>query len=323
VKQIGILGMGLLGRGIAACLLAHDVRLTIFSTNASEYELAAEAIEKSLDELSRRGLVTSQLHASWQQRIQWAQSLNELAPCEFVIESIIESLAAKHAVYERLEALLPADTPIATNTSSLPIADLQAGCRHPERLIGMHWAEPAHATRFLEVVRGPATNQRTLDLTLKLAVDLGKEPCVVSSALPGFIANRLGYALYREALHLLREGVADAATIDCAFRNSVGLWAAACGPLRWIDLTGGPALYLRAMDNVLPSLSTATSTAELDSEAVNREDTGILNGTGFYRYTPEETADWQRRFHEHVWTIRTMQDKEFPLPEQVPSDANN
>lgn len=322
MQKIGILGMGLLGRGIAACLLAHGVNLTIYSTNVSEYELASEVIERALTELYERSLLDEKSYLDWRQRVRWARHLDELKDCEFVIESILESLAAKHAVYERLEALLPADTPIATNTSSLPIAHLQAGCVHPERLIGMHWAEPAHATRFLEIVRGPATNEVTLNRTLELAAKLSKEPCVVSSALPGFIANRLGYAIYREALHLLREGIADAETIDRAFRNSVGLWAAVCGPLRWIDLTGGPALYLRAMDNVLPGLSAASSTAELDTDTFQREDRGVLTGKGFYSYSQEEAAEWQHRFHEHVWTICAMQEKNFPIRTAENSDKD-
>lgn len=313
MQSIGILGMGLLGRGIAACLLANGYQVTVYSTNTGEYQQAEIAISSALNELSTRGLLAHNRALNWRENIVWASELEPLRACSFVIESILESLSAKIALYERLADIIGPHTPIATNTSSLPIGQLQAGCKHPERLIGMHWAEPAHATRFLEVVCGPQTSASTLEATLQLAATLGKEPCVVHTALPGFIANRLGYALYREALHLLQLGVADAETIDCAFRNSIGLWAASCGPLRWIDLTGGPALYLRAMDNVLPSLSNASSTSELACDSVNGEDKGILNGSGFYNYSAAQAAEWQERFQKHVWTIRALQEEEFPI----------
>lgn len=313
MKQIGVLGLGLLGRGIAACMLAHGANVRVYSHNSAEYGPAESAIATALDDLHSRSLLGDELHANWRERIHWAQAVYALSDCDFLIESITESLEAKRTVYAQLETLIASSTPIATNTSSLPIADLQAGCVHPQRLIGMHWAEPAYATRFLEIVRGPLTDDATLERSLKLAQILHKEACVVTHALPGFIANRLGYALYREALHLLQMGVADAETIDRAFRNSVGLWAAAIGPLRWIDLTGGPELYLRAMDNVLPTLSNARQTSELVFPMVDRQGHGILDGNGFYSYSAEEALEWQRRFHAHVWTIHSVHENEFPI----------
>ena len=118
----------------------------------------------------------------------------------------------------------------------------------------MHWAEPAHATRFLELIRGEATSDETVRRTEELARRLGKDPTVCRQDIPGFIVNRIGYAMYREALHLVELGVADIETIDRSVRNTLGLWAASCGPFRWIDLTGGPALYARSMERVIPTL---------------------------------------------------------------------
>ena len=167
----------------------------------------------------------------------------------------------------------------------------------------MHWAVPAYGTRFLELIRGEATNDASLALAAHLASSAGKDPCVVQKDVPGFLANRLAYAMYREACNLLALGIADAATIDKAFRNSVGLWAGVCGPLQWIDLTGGPALYGRAMTDVLPTLSNGTDVPEPLATKMRNGEAGISSGEGFYSWEPGAAERLQERYREHVWRM--------------------
>jgi 3-hydroxybutyryl-CoA dehydrogenase len=313
MECIGIAGLGLLGRGISASLLAHGYRVAAYTPNPDEYLLAEAEIRLAIGELAEHAQYPSALIDEWPGRFIHVADLEAFADCSFVIESIVECLEAKRALYRRLESIVSAETPIATNTSSLPIGELQAECLHPERLVGMHWAEPAHATRFLEIVRGAATDDQTVAAAEKLARSVGKEPCAVSADLPGFIANRLAYAMYREAFHLLQSGVANAETIDRSFRNSVGLWAAVCGPLRWIDLTGGPSLYCHAMDNVLPGLCKEESSQKFIHGVVRENARGVIDGEGFYTYAPGDVAEWEQRFREHVWLIKSAQDREFPI----------
>ena len=139
------------------------------------------------------------------------------------------------------------DVPIASNTSAIPITSLQEGRWHPDRFLGMHRFEPAHATRFLELVPGEYTCDATMNAAIALARRCGKNPSVLAKDIPGFIVNRLGYALLREALSLLALGVADAETIDRSFRNVCGVWSTVFDPLQWIDLTGGPVLHGECM----------------------------------------------------------------------------
>lgn len=313
METVALAGLGLLGRGIACCLLAHGCRVLAYTPNASEIPLAESAVEQALAEMVMHEAISQAAASQWRTLWSPVATIRELGAASFVIESVVESLEAKQALYGELESVLASETPIATNTSSLPISALQQKLRHPQRLIGMHWAEPAYATRFLEIIRGPVTDEATAAAAERLGRGLGKEPCVIAGDLPGFIANRLGYAVYREALHLLQTGIADAETIDRSFRNSFGLWAAVCGPLRWIDLTGGPALYLAAMENVLPSLCNSTAPAELAQSVVARDARGAHCGQGFYTYAPDEAELWEQRFRKHVWQIKDMQDKEFPL----------
>lgn len=119
--------------------------------------------------------------------------------------------------------------------------------------------------------------------------------------------------MYREALHLVETGVADVETIDRSLRNTFGLWAASCGPFRWIDLTGGPALYARAMERVLPTLSSATTVPAPLAELAAANATGTTNGTGFYDYSAEEAREWEVRQRRYTWQVKKWLDEEFPL----------
>jgi 3-hydroxybutyryl-CoA dehydrogenase len=305
-ETVGVVGLGLLGRGIAACLLGHGLRVLGFARDAEEHAEARRHIEQAIHELVDRAGFDSRLRESWERNFTPITSYEPLANCDFVIESVSEDLAIKRAVHEQIEEVLGRRVPIASNTSALPISVLQQGRRHPERFLGMHWAEPAHATRFLELVRGEQTGDAAFALAVELAERLGKEPCLVRRDVPGFVVNRLAYALYREALHLLESGVADVETIDRGFRNACGLWAGFCGPFRWIDLTGGPALYARAMQGVLPTLSNVREVPPPLRDLADAGARGIANGRGFYSYTPTEARAWAEHWREHVWTTSAV-----------------
>ena len=145
---VGVAGLGFLGRGIAACLLINGHKVIGFTPDASAFAGVRKYIQDAADE-------TPDCDASaWVGRYQETQSLQDFAACEFVIESVLEDLSIKLQVFDKLETVLGPEIPIGSNTSALPISLLQSGRKHPERFFGMHWAEPAYATRFMELIRG-------------------------------------------------------------------------------------------------------------------------------------------------------------------------
>lgn len=317
-STVGLVGLGLLGRGIAACLLGYGYRVLALSRVPDERHVAEASIEKALAEMVVHRVIPSHAAANWRERWLVAEDYQGLAECSFVLESVIEDREAKQTVFDALEEVLDPAVPIATNTSAIPITSLQQDRRRPQRFLGVHWAEPAHATRFMEIIRGEKTDDATVQAAIALAYSLEKEPCLVAKDSPGFIVNRIGYAMYREALTLIDEGVADAATIDTACRNALGLWASICGPFRWIDLTGGPGLYARAMRGVFEALGEDTSLPG-PIEALERSGgEGIKNGAGFYKYTADEAQEWEARYREHAWRVRDIQQQYFPLNENLP-----
>ncbi|MCR4411398.1 MAG: 3-hydroxyacyl-CoA dehydrogenase family protein [Thermoguttaceae bacterium] len=313
IETIGVAGLGLLGRGIAACLLGHGFRVVAFTRHEATHAAARESIARALGDLVDRAGFPASLLQEWAERYEPVQAAEPMAQCGFVVESVAEDLEAKARLFDQIEGVVGPEVPIASNTSALPVSRLQQGRRRPERFLGMHWAEPAHATRFMEIVRGEQTADEPIARAMALARRIGKEPSLVEHDVPAFVANRLGYAMYREALNLLDQGIADVETIDRSFRNAAGLWATICGPFRWIDLTGGPALYAKAMQDVLPTLSKAAELPRTLRDLAASDARGIANGRGFYQYTPEEVHRWEELLREHAWTVRDLMNRYFPL----------
>jgi 3-hydroxybutyryl-CoA dehydrogenase len=310
---IGVAGLGFLGRGIATSLLAHGFHVIGYTVGADTQERAREYAAKGIHELITRAGFPEELEREWPARYTAAQSLADFGDCAFVIESVVEDFDIKQQVFDELEAVVERSVPIASNTSAIPITVLQSRRKHPERFLGMHYSEPAYATRFLELIRGAQTSDDAMAAAQDLGRRTGKEACVVQKDVAGFIANRLGYAIYREALYLLESGVADMETIDRAYRNACGLWAAFCGPFRWIDITGGPALYAKGMERIWPTLSNRADLPASVKRMQQEGHRGVMDGRGFYSYKPGEAARWEHLLHEHAWEVLRSQDRYCPL----------
>jgi 3-hydroxybutyryl-CoA dehydrogenase len=238
--------------------------------------------------------------------------MDALSGSQFVIESIVENFAHKAAVFDDLESILPAETVIGTNTSALPITLIQQGRTHPGRFVGMHWGEPCHISRFQELVRGEQTTDATFAIATELSIACGKEPSLVQKDVRGFIANRLMYAMFREALHLLESGVADVETIDRSFRNDMGFWATIAGPFRWMDLTGIEA-YASVMKDLFPELANTKQLPDTMQRMLDSNANGVSNLKGFYEYDAESAQQWMSRWTEFTWQIRDLADHHVPV----------
>lgn len=305
---VGLIGLGLMGQGIASCLLARGFHVVAYNRTASRAQASLRHIGHALSELARRKVVPRSAVADWKKRYQLTDSIEGLRDCFFVVETVKEDLALKHEIYTQLEGTVKARTVIASNTSSIPITLLQKGRRHPERFIGMHWGEPAEIMQYLEIIPGEATSRRTIDLTRRVGAVCGKMPTVLNFDIRGFISNRLMYAMLREAFHLVEAGVADIETIDRSYRNDMGWWSTFAGPFRWMDLTGIPA-YMTVMEDLLPELENSTAVPKLMRGMVKSGALGIANRKGFYKYTKADAAKWEKVWVDFTYDIRTLAEK--------------
>ena len=319
INTVGVVGLGQLGRGVAACFLAHGFRVIGVSLTDDELTHAETYIAQAVRELVGKADFPQKLASQWQQQYSGTLAYDRLSDCDFVVESVTEDVAVKQAAFRRIEAVVEANVPIASNTSSLPITTLQATCEHPDRILGMHWAEPSYATRFMELIRGEQTSDAAFQRAFELTKRIDKDAALVKKDVPAFIVNRLEYAIHREALNILEQGVADVETIDRAFRNAVGLWGAICGPFRIMDMHGGPELYAKVMEKVWPTLSNASELSPA-LEAFSNEE-GDCDQETFHQYDTGEREQWQNLMTEHAWDVYRLHREHFPINEPVSSGS--
>ncbi len=308
IQPVGLVGLGLMGRGIATCLLSSGIEVIAYNRTAKRARESIGQIEESLKELVRRKIVPRARLRDWRERLRLVRSIAELAPAAFVIESVKEDLELKRELYDKIESAVAEDIVIASNTSSLPISVLQNGRKCPARFIGMHWGEPAQIMRYLEVIPGDQTSDRTINSTLRLGTLCGKEPAILRRDIQGFISNRMMYAMIREAFHLVESGIADIETVDRSFRNDIGYWATLAGPFRWMDLTGIPA-YAAVMEGLLPKLCNNAEVPKLMRETMDGGAQGIANAKGFYPYTKASARRWGKAWVDFTYEIRKLADR--------------
>jgi len=219
MEKIGIIGSGIMGTGISFVVASHiegetvvvDVAEEIIEKSRRTVEgLAARAVEK--------GQATAEEAKTWLQRLRHTKDKRDLKGAGFIIEAAPEDLALKRKIFFELDELCPPETILASNTTGLPITEIAAGTRHPERILGTHFFNPAPVMKLVEIVRGYATSQETIRKAREFCSRLGKETILVEKDYPGFITTRVYNGYLAEALHCLEEGVASAADIDKACR---------------------------------------------------------------------------------------------------------
>ncbi|HSJ10524.1 MAG TPA: 3-hydroxyacyl-CoA dehydrogenase family protein [Longimicrobiales bacterium] len=235
MSRIAVLGAGTMGHGIAqVCAMAgHDVALADATVEFAGRGL--ERVRANLAEGVKRGKIEQSAADAHLARITVADSLE--AACggaSIIIEAVPEKPELKRDVLTRAEAAAPADAILATNTSSLSIGGMQEWLARPQQCIGLHFFNPVHINRLLEVVRGPQTSDAVVDAAMQLAREIGKEAVLVNDS-PGFATSRLGVLLGLEAMRMVEEGVASAADIDKAMELG---YRHPMGPLRLTDLVG-------------------------------------------------------------------------------------
>ena len=194
---------------------------------------------------------------------------------------------------------------MTSNTSAIPISLLQKMTKHPDRFFGLHWAEPSHTTRFLEVICGDESDIEKGEYLYELSNYWNKEATLVRKDIRGFIGNRLMYAMYREAFYLVENGYATVEDVDRACRNNTGYWMTLVGVFGWMDLTGVPA-YHNVMKDLNPTLCNDTGMPKLIDDIVKAGGKGVANGHGFYKYTPEESKLWEETFADFNYDIRKL-----------------
>ena len=308
----GVVGMGLMGTSIAACLLGAGHRLACVEADPAKLCTAPKRLRELLKDAWKRRLISA-TPDSLMKRATISGDFSVLKDAGIVVESTIESIEVKRQVIRDIEAAVSARALIGSNTSAIPVTLLQKGAQHPERILGLHWAEPANITRFMEIICGKETSFKNAQKIMRLARQWGKEPSLLRRDIRGFITNRIMYAMLREAFYLVEAGYATIADVDRSLRNDYGYWITFAGPFRFMDLTGIPA-YAAVMKDLFPDLNCSTAVPRLMQKAVRSGARGVSNAKGFYRYTPTQAKRWEELFLEFSHEIRELAGK---YPEDI------
>jgi 3-hydroxybutyryl-CoA dehydrogenase len=302
--SVGVVGLGLMGCSIATCLLMAGHPVVAIAPIDSDLETAEPRIREHLTKSKKEGLTEKTPNAILKNLVITAD-YSALANCKLVIECTLENLEIKKTVFKKIETVINADALLTSNTSAIPISILQKQTQIPQRFFGLHWAEPSHTTRFLEVICGEGSDISKGEYLYALSEGWGKEPTLVRKDIRGFITNRLMYAMYREAFYLVENGYATVEDVDRACRNNPGYWMTLVGVFRWMDLTGVQA-YHAVMKDLFPTLNNSTEIPKLIDDIVKSGGKGVANANGFHSYTPEEAKLWEETFKEFSYQIRKL-----------------
>ncbi len=301
---VGVVGLGMMGCSIATCFLIAGHQVRAIAPIETDLDHADPRISNHLERAFQEGL-TDIAPASLKQNLVISTDYTHLADCKVVVECTIEDLPIKRRVYQKIEGVIDPEAILTSNTSAIPISILQKETKNPQRFFGLHWAEPSHTTRFLEVICGEQSDLSKGQYLYDLAHHWQKEPTLVRKDIRGFIGNRLMYAMYREACWLVENGYASIEDVDRACRNNTGYWMTLVGVFGWMDLTGVPA-YHTVMKDLLPTLCNQKEVPKLIDDIVKAGGKGLANGHGFYTYTDEEKKMWEEVFTEFTYDIRKI-----------------
>ncbi|MFL4452764.1 3-hydroxyacyl-CoA dehydrogenase family protein [Serratia marcescens] len=293
-SDYAVLGAGLMGVGIATHFIRHGHEVLLYDPDPQRRVEAPAVASGILAELSDVGQFDNDERDAALVRLRVTGDLNAVARARLLIEAIPERLELKHALYEQLEGLIADDAVIASNTSGLPPDELAARMTHPQRLLIAHFWHPPHLIPLVEIVPGSATEPRHLAAVQALLGEMDLEAVLLERAAPGFVGNRLQFALLREALHIVHSGIASAEVVDQVMRASLGRRYAMVGPLEAADMTGLPTVADIAR-HLFPELATGDEMMALVEQRLQRGDSGQRSGRGFYLWDEARRERIQRR----------------------------
>lgn len=282
LRTLGVVGAGPMGAGIAQIGLTSDLDVVLYDLSAQALAKAAADIHGRIARMEEKGQLAAGYAERAHGRLVLAADMSAFAPCEVVVEAVVEQLDVKQALFADLETVVAPDSMLATNTSSLSVAAIAARCRHKDRVCGLHFFNPVPLMKLVEVIVTPATSPAIAEWASAISRQIGKVPVTVGDA-PGFLVNLQGRAYALEGLALVQDGVADPATIDRIMRDGAGF---RMGPFELLDLTGidvnyAATTYIYEGYQNDPRLKTTT----LHQLMANAGLFGRKVGRGFFEYT--------------------------------------
>lgn len=288
--QVAVIGLGTMGPGMIARMARGGCAVRAYDSAPAAVERAKASLDQVRGVLDRLGIAPAE---GGEGPVTFHDGMEEaVAGARLVIENVPERIEVKETVLRQVDALVPPDAVVASDTSGIPITKLQEFVSNPGRVVGMHWSNPPHIIPMIEVVPGSATSPETVRFVVETIRGLRLIPVVVKKDVPGFVENRVLYALLRECLDLVDQGVIDAEDLDTCVSWGIGLKLSVIGPMALLDMAGLD-IYQSVAGYLNADLSTQGGVSRTVTDRIAAGRLGIKSGGGLFDYTPERIRDLQ------------------------------
>jgi 3-hydroxyacyl-CoA dehydrogenase len=282
VRRAAVIGTGTMGPGMGAVLARAGIDTALYDVSPEALERAKAAAQLAAGVLERLDAASGDGGG-----LRFESDLDAaLEDADFVLEAVPEKLELKQELFPQLEEGAAPDAVLASNTSGIPITKIASVCSRPERVVGMHWSNPPHLIPMIEVIPGEQTAQETVEAAVELVRRIGYHP-VVEKEVPGFVENRILYAILRECLDLVDRGIIDPEGLDLNVRWGIGYKLAVIGPMELLDMAGLD-IYNAVGSYLNQDLSTSAEVSSTIRDLIDRGRLGMKTGGGIYDYTPEQ-----------------------------------
>ena len=299
IKNILIAGGGMMGKNIAFVFASKpDYAITVYDLYPTDVEAG---IRKNCAQLVEKGVITEEELGERLGRIGFTTDIDDarIKQADFVIEAVFEDMQVKRETFAKLEARCRPDAIFCTNTSVMSPSEISAELQHRERFVGTHFWNPGHLIPLVEVVKSEATSDETAETVMEVLKAVGKEPVLCRKDVPGFIANRMQHALWREAISIVENGIADAETVDKAVRYSFGLRLPQLGPLENSDMVGTQLTY-NIHSYILEHIEDSHKPSPVLRQMLDEGKLGFKSGEGFMKWTDEAVEKSNADLNEYL-----------------------
>lgn len=283
ISKVAVVGTGVMGSGIAQVFAQQGFSVMVNDLNEDILQKAKKRIENNLYLFHQEGVLSKGDLKGALQNLTFSSQLDEISGVDIVVEAIPEQIKLKQALFQKLDKMFSSEVILATNTSGISISSIASVTKRPDRVVGMHWWNPPYIIPVVEIIKGGKTKEEIVEAVRELVVRLKKKPVLVKKDIPGFLGNRMQYALMREAVHLLEEKVASAEDIDTMVKAGFGFKFPVIGPLETIDMAGMDIFY-NVSQYLYKELDSSKQPQKLVEEKVRQKKLGMKTEEGFYDY---------------------------------------
>ncbi len=299
IKNILICGAGMMGKNIAFVFASNpNFQVGVYDLYPTDVEAG---IRTNTKQLLDKGVLTEEELADRLSRISFTTDIDSelVSGADFVIEAVFEDMQVKRETFAKLEARCRPETIFCTNSSVMSPSEISRDLQYRERFVGTHFWNPGHLIPLVEVIKSDASSDDVAQTVMEVLASVGKEPVLCKKDVPGFIANRMQHALWREAISIVERGIADAATVDKAVKYSFGLRLPQLAPMENADMVGTDLTY-NIHDYILKDLEDSHEPSPLLKQLRDEGKLGFKTGEGFQTWTAEETAASNAALNEYL-----------------------